>query len=195
MYWSTMVHQQQSWYIKRNTNSEVHYDTLAWRSFNIWEFLKYFCQYLKIESAIWPEAESIQNDDFPSSWWNDMSESVRQKNSLGKASEKSARRSIVTGRNYYLSIKIHSKKSELKVSSSTSAGGTDCCSFYLLIVPVKHPPPPPDSGSGSTGLVVAALDVGAVRREITVLIARGATNIRILSCPTLLWGKLDRSEE
>ena len=43
-----------------------------------------------------------------------MSESVRQKNSLGKASEKSARRSIVTGRNYYLSIKIHSEKSELK---------------------------------------------------------------------------------
>ena len=40
-----------------------------------------------------------------------------------------------------------------------------------------------------------ALDVGAVRREITVLIARGATTIRILSCPTLLWGKLDRSEE
>ena len=114
MYWSTMVHQQQSWYIKRNTNFDVHYDTLAWRSFNIWEFLKYFCQYLKIESAILPEAGSIQNYDFPSSWWNDMSESVRQKNSLGKASEKSARRSIVTGRNYYLSIKIHSKKSELK---------------------------------------------------------------------------------
>ena len=72
------VHQQQSWYIKRNTNFEVHYDdTLAWRSFNFWEFLKYFCQYLKIESAIWPEAGSIQNDDFLSSWWNDMS--VRQK--------------------------------------------------------------------------------------------------------------------
>ena len=44
--------------------------------------------------------------------------------SLRKASEKTARRSIVTGRNYYLSIKTRSKKSEV-ISPSTSAGGTE----------------------------------------------------------------------
>ena len=45
--------------------------------------------------------------------------------SLTKASEKSARSSTVTGltgRNYYLSIKIRSKKSEV-ISPSTSVGG------------------------------------------------------------------------